>query len=170
MSKEVELEVLKKANELVKQYDYIKAREELKRVVNTNYSCLQAVVNLSLAQVSMHCERNEDSDNFIEQHLMMAVVKAEAVQDEQLLVAGHAMLAEFQIALGNKDRARFHRRKARKLFEDLPDRDEWPELNEMIDCGSGKLQNLMFLSCCPDCTTDDGNYGRSLGTGDCKRC
>ncbi|MGK7950473.1 MAG: hypothetical protein AB4368_17230 [Xenococcaceae cyanobacterium] len=176
MNHEDYLNFLKQANTCVSESEYIEAIKMLEPLVNSDNSAIQGVISFSLGDIYRCCDGTEDNIH-AKEHLSRAIKIASDsdVEDNQVVVAAKAALAQVESVLGNKEKAQQYLQEARDEFQALPELAKWVELKERLEDSSFKIQDLLFLSGCCACEPDDPNIpfpnGRWSGTPpECRPC
>ena len=173
MTKEYYLTSLEQANTCVAEGQYTEAIEILKPTVKSDLSGIQGVISFCLGDIYRCCDGTEDKMR-AKEHLSRAIELASAVEDNQVVVAAKAALAQVETVLGNEEQAQRYRQEARDEFQALPEPAKWAELEERLENRSVKVQYLLFLSGCEECVPCDPNIncccGRYSGTSSEREC
>ena len=175
------LSSLEQANTYVAEGQYAEAIAMLEPLVNSDISAIQGVISFCLGDICKCIDSIEDNeyDHRAKEHLSRAVKLASAVEDNQVVVAAKAALAQVETALGNEEQAQRYRQEARDEFQAMPEIAKWEELQERLEeDSSSEIQYLLFLSACGECKPDNASCppnrplcGRFSGSQDvCVRC
>ncbi len=172
MTQEDYLNPLEQANTCVVEGQYDGAIAILEPLVNSDISAIQGVISFCLGDICRCIDSTEDNeyDHRAKVNLSRAVELASAVEDNQVVVAAKAALAQVETALGNEEQAQHYRQEARDKFQALPELSQWAELEERLEDSSSKIQYLLFLCECGECKPSVFPARCSGINNECRRC
>ena len=150
MTEDNYLSATEQANTYVTEGQYTEAIAILEPLVNYDTSDIQGVIAFCLGDIYRCCDGAEDNI-CAKEHLTRAVELASATEDNQVVVAAKAALAQVETVLGNEEQARQYRQEARDEFHAMPESSKWIELQERLDDDGEAIQYLLFLSSCGQC-------------------
>ena len=145
MTKEYYLTSLEQANTYVGEDQYTKAIKMLEPLVNSDISDIQGVISFCLGDIYRCCDGTENNIR-AKEHLSRSIELASAAEDNQVVVAAKAALAQVETILGNEEQAQRYRQEARDEFQALPRPNQWKDLQQRLENKTNKVEYLLFQS------------------------